>query len=101
MHASSPPRLTLRSGDEQIDAILGGGFLWDYTTHIGESFCTQADSFSVREVDYLSEGVPILRSEGPVRLEFGPVRLGSGPEAPDQCSLFVFPGCAFPRRRSS
>ncbi len=90
VRTSSPPRLTLKSGEDQIDAILSGSFGWDYATRIGESHCVQADSFSVREADYLSEGASILRADGPVRLEFGPVRPGSGPEAPDQCSLCVF-----------
>ena len=90
VRTSSPPRLTLISGQEQIEAIVGPTFSWSYTTGIGGSSHAESDGVWYRDADWLDNGAPILRAEGPVVLEFSPVRPGFRPEAPDRCSLRVF-----------
>lgn len=71
---------------------MSGSYGWSYTTRIGEARSAQADGVPVREVDWLSRGIPILPAEGPVRLDFGPVCPGGSPGMPDQLSLAVLSG---------
>ena len=92
INTQSPPRLTLTSGEESIDAILHGTFHWSHVTRIGGGSGAESDALSYTEIDWLGMGAPILQAEGPVRLDFGPVRLNGGPGVPDRLSLTVFSG---------
>ena len=86
VNVNSPPRLTLKSGEEQIEAILGPTFSWYHITRIGGAHGTESDGVWYGDMDWLSLDYPILAAEGPISLDFST-------EAPDRwCSLSVFSG---------
>ena len=86
----SPPRLTLTSGTERIEAILEGTFSWSYTTRIGGGMGCESDGVWYRDFDWLGTGAPILKADGPVKLSFGPVSVDASESAPDRMRLAVF-----------
>ena len=86
VNTSSPPRLTLKSGEAQIEAILCPTFSWSHDTRIGGGSHVESDGVWYGDMDWLSLDYPILAAEGPVSLDFST-------EAPDRwCSLSVFSG---------
>ncbi len=86
----SPPRLTLTSGTESIEAILWGTFSWSYTTRIGGGMTCESYGVWYQDFDWLGQGAPILTAAGPVKLRFGPVGPDAAEIAPDRMRLAVF-----------
>ena len=90
LNTSSPPSLTLKSGEARIEAILCPTFSWSHITRIGGFSHVESDGEWYGDIDWLSLDYPILTAEGPVSLEFGPVSLDFAAKAPDRCSLSAF-----------
>ncbi len=84
VNTAAPPRLTLRSGEAQIDAILGPTFSWSHINRIGGFGHVESDGVWYGDIDWLGQDYPVLAAEGPVSLDFRT-------EAPDRLlSLSVF-----------
>ena len=84
VNMTSPPVLTLRSGEETGLAYLNGTYSWYHRTRMGRGFGCESDSFlDLTKEDWENTQLPItlLRADGEVLLDFGDARI------PDSLSL--------------